>query len=158
MDDRFILKELVKKGIIREEDIQDILEDKLENEDIFVTLVRKNILSEKQVIHLFKEIVGRQPEPGRLTRKEEEEEGEDVDFIVEEGVIKYFKKNSYFLIPIRSINFIEVKDNGTLILHFPGIDRLIIRFKNKQDMTYMLDKIKQYLSSEDAPRYSRHYR
>ncbi len=156
MDEKFILKELVKKGIIREEDIPDILDEKLENEDIFVTLVRKNILTEKQVIHLFKEIVGKQADFNAVIR-EEEEEGEDVDFIVEEGVIKYFREKSYYLIPIRSINFIEVKDNGTLILHFPGIDRIIIRFRNKQDMAYMLDKIKHYLRSEEPSRYGRDY-
>ncbi len=148
MDDEFIIKELLKKGIIREEDVPRILEGKPENEDIFVTLVRKNILSEKQVIHLFKEIARKQKELEEFSSDKDGKQ-EDADFIVEDGIIKYFGTKSYYIIPIKSINFIEVKDDGRLIIHFPGIDRLTISFENKQDMAYLLDRIRRYLSLED---------
>ncbi len=147
MDEEFVINELIKRGIIRQEDVPTLLEEKLENEDIFVTLVRMGILSEKQSIHLFKELANRQTALTSVSEREEASE-EDIDFFVEGGIIRYFTGNSYYIIPISRINFLEVKDSNILILHFSGIDRLTIKFSNKQDLNFAVDKIRQYMEEE----------
>jgi len=53
MEHEKILNLLIKAGFLKEEDARRVLKEKNEDEDIFQTLLRLNILSEKDIMNFF---------------------------------------------------------------------------------------------------------
>ncbi len=57
MEHEKILNLLIKAGFLKEEDARKVLKEKKEDEDIFQTLLRLNILSEKDIMSFFQNIL-----------------------------------------------------------------------------------------------------
>ncbi len=57
MDSEKILNLLVKAGFIKSEDVKNVLKERKEDEDIFQTLLRLNILTEKDILSFFQNIL-----------------------------------------------------------------------------------------------------
>ena len=70
MEHEKILNLLVKAGFIKDQDVKNVLKERNEDEDIFQTLLRLNILTEKDIMDFFQNILPQKIWRGDVTKLE----------------------------------------------------------------------------------------
>ncbi len=70
MEHEKILNLLVKAGFIKDQDVKKVLQERNEDEDIFQTLLRLNILTEKDIMDFFQNILPQKIWRGDVTKLE----------------------------------------------------------------------------------------